>query len=62
MMTADRTAGVAVGNVGDPLSSLCVTVQGVGEHHRSEMIGLLRGILNFESSNLTRKLSNISCW
>lgn len=37
-VAADRTAGVTVGTVGDPLSSLCATVQGWVEHNMSEML------------------------
>lgn len=35
---ADRTAGVTVGTVGDPLSSLCASVQGWVEHNMSGML------------------------
>lgn len=37
-VAADRTAGVTVGTVGDPLSSLCATVQGWVEHNMSGML------------------------
>ena len=37
-VAADRTAGVTVGTVGDPLSSLCASVQGWVEHTISGML------------------------
>lgn len=37
-VAADRTAGVTAGTVGDPLGSLCVTVQGWAEHNMSGML------------------------
>lgn len=37
-VAVDRTAGVTAGTVGDPLSSLCATVQGWAEHNMSGML------------------------
>lgn len=37
-VAADRTAGVTVGTVGAPLSSLCAAVKGWAEHNMSGML------------------------